>query len=478
MTPTRQQIYPLKNATQPLWREYIQVEIAPGVVLRRAEDTWTLLMGGQEFSFTLLPGETSAILTQIQQGGAPLSRILQSLETRDGSLSVGEQIGRLWNAEALVASIYNEGKHFATLHHCKGFPLVPIEIDLSGGMCISEDACVRYEADSLLLESVSGGNRVRMASNMAWLPLPAGRSIDCEAWANEWGLPVGVIAALARWLVCIGFLRLHAAGGAVVQQTLGWSFADRMLHARSRKGRHIGRYGGTFRLAGRVPNPPAVRETTGEIEIQLPAPDLAEIAQQDPPFTVVLEQRRSGREHGQTPLSLETLGEFLYRTCRVTRYKTFEGQEYALRPYPSGGSLHELEIYPLIHRCSGIDAGLYRYNGATHSLSSIAPNGALPAHLVDEARQSAGMRGMPQIVLLIAARFMRVNWKYESLAYSLILKNVGVLFQTMYLVATAMRLAGCALGGGPSDAFCRLANTGFWQESTVGEFILGSSAGN
>ena len=60
------------------------------------------------------------------------------------------------------------------------------------------------------------------------------------------------------------------------------------------------------------------------------------------------------------------------------------------------------------------------------------------------------------------------------MAYALILKNVGVLYQTMYLVATAMGLAGCGLGGGDSDLFSRAAHTQSLVETSVGEFLLGS----
>jgi len=43
----------------------------------------------------------------------------------------------------------------------------------------------------------------------------------------------------------------------------------------------------------------------------------------------------------------------------------------------------------------------------------------------------------------------------------------------MYLVATAMDLAPCALGGGDSDLFTKVAGTDYLQESSVGEFMLG-----
>jgi hypothetical protein len=44
----------------------------------------------------------------------------------------------------------------------------------------------------------------------------------------------------------------------------------------------------------------------------------------------------------------------------------------------------------------------------------------------------------------------------------------------MYLVATAMDLAPCALGTGDSDYFTKLSGTDYLQETSVGEFILGS----
>ena len=54
--------------------------------------------------------------------------------------------------------------------------------------------------------------------------------------------------------------------------------------------------------------------------------------------------------------------------------------------------------------------------------------------------------------------------------------KVGALYQTMYLVGTAMGLAPCGLGGGHSDLFTQAAGTNYLEETSVGEFILGSRA--
>ncbi len=54
------------------------------------------------------------------------------------------------------------------------------------------------------------------------------------------------------------------------------------------------------------------------------------------------------------------------------------------------------------------------------------------------------------------------------------MKHVGALYQTMYLVATAMKLAPCGIGNGDSDLFAQAAGCNYYAETSVGEFALGS----
>jgi Spy/CpxP family protein refolding chaperone len=55
----------------------------------------------------------------------------------------------------------------------------------------------------------------------------------------------------------------------------------------------------------------------------------------------------------------------------------------------------------------------------------------------------------------LAARFSWVVWKYESIAYALTLKHVGVLYQAMYRTATALGLFPCAIGGCDAERFAQ-----------------------
>lgn len=86
------------------------------------------------------------------------------------------------------------------------------------------------------------------------------------------------------------------------------------------------------------------------------------------------------------------------------------------------------------------------------------------------------MAGPPQLVLVVTARVQRLMWKYEGMSYAMILKDAGVLTHQMYLVATAMGLAPCALGAGDSHAFAELSGLDPLVEPSVADFLLGALA--
>jgi SagB-type dehydrogenase family enzyme len=81
--------------------------------------------------------------------------------------------------------------------------------------------------------------------------------------------------------------------------------------------------------------------------------------------------------------------------------------------------------------------------------------------------------GPPQVLITIAARFGRISWKYSSIAYSLILKDVGSMIQTFYLAATDMGLGGCAIGTSNIDLFAKMTGLEVHVEGPVGQFALG-----
>ena len=93
--------------------------------------------------------------------------------------------------------------------------------------------------------------------------------------------------------------------------------------------------------------------------------------------------------------------------------------------------------------------------------------------LLTGAEFAMGAAAAPQILITIAARFGRISWKYSSIAYALILKDVGVLMQTLYLMATDMGLGGCAIGITNIDLFAKMTGIEFHVEGPVGQFAFG-----
>jgi oxazoline/thiazoline dehydrogenase len=256
-----------------------------------------------------------------------------------------------------------------------------------------------------------------------------------------------------------------------------WDFHDLLFHSRSRAGRHDELVGGNYRFLGEIAPQPAVKRAPWPVTIPLPRPDLGAVALRDPPLTTAIELRRSIRLHRAHPIGLARLGEFLFRVARVRSHLDGGDKgELTSRPYPSGGASYELECYAVIGGGAGVAAGMYWYDPVGHGLCLVREPDADTRALLDAAWMSTGGNGRPQILFVLAARFARVSWKYDAIAYATILKNTGVVYSTMYLVATAMGLAPCAVGLGDADLFARAAGTSWAEESSVGEFMLCGAA--
>ena len=265
-----------------------------------------------------------------------------------------------------------------------------------------------------------------------------------------------------------------------------WDFHDLLFHARSTQGRHANLFGGVFPYVGAISPLPAVRPRWPGKKI-----DLRKFSAVAPPtitpFAKLLRQRHSTRSFDdQRPITIAELARFLDGTARVvSKVKTrldLPGARgplvtYAPRPYPSAGGGYELELYLAIDQCQGLARGFYHYDAGAHALVRIAvPASALDA-LLTRAKYAMGAPAAPQIVITIAARFGRISWKYSSIAYALILKDVGVLMQTFYLMATDMGLGGCAIGSTDIELFAKMTGIEFHVEGPVGQFALGRAPG-
>jgi SagB-type dehydrogenase family enzyme len=252
-----------------------------------------------------------------------------------------------------------------------------------------------------------------------------------------------------------------------------WEAHDLLFHITSRTGATRGAIGATYRFGrSQCIEPPVRAEDPQSVSISLNIPSTSsEIS-----LLGALETRRTRYDQG--PLLLEELSTFLYQTCRILEYRATQGEETVRKVYPSGGSRHPLEVYPIVYRCPSLAAGIYRYDPLNHKLSLVRPWDDSVAGTFADAGAAVGRPDhRPAVLIVVSARFARTAWKYQAIAYRLMLIELGTLFQTMYLVATAMGLSPCALGTGNSVRFAELIGTDEFAESSIGEFMLSGRVG-
>jgi SagB-type dehydrogenase family enzyme len=352
-------------------------------------------------------------------------------------------------------------------------------------LALSRFAYLRRRGDAMVLESPRAGALFRIcdpeiAAVLTVLSTPQ----QVGRLRRQDGFPG--IELLALLVDCQILFKVDAGHDGDLRRAEGdaelvlWDFHDILFHARSTPGRHANPLGGAYSYSDVAPAPPAVRRRWPGKAIDLRAQSGAPADVS--PTARLLHERHSIRSYDdRRPITLAELARFLDGTARVL--STWESPVdlgnvrpvvgYAARPYPSAGASYELELYLAVHRCDGLARGFYHYDAGGHALVPIEVSLPQLEALFSEAQSAMDAPAAPQIVITIAARFGRISWKYSSLAYALILKDAGVLIQTLYLMATDMGLGGCAIGSTDIDLFAKMTGIEFHVEGPIGQFALG-----
>jgi SagB-type dehydrogenase family enzyme len=352
-------------------------------------------------------------------------------------------------------------------------------------LVLSRFAFMRRRGAEMVLESPRAGALFKIcdpktAAAIAMLSTPR----QIKQLRQQEGFPG--VELLALLLDCQILFKVGAAGETGLRPAEGdhslvlWEFHDLLFHTRSTKGRHGNPLGGVYPYVGVISPLPAVRPSWPGKKVDLRKVSAAH-PQTTSPVAKLLRERHSTRSFdSQRPITLAELAQFLDGTTRVvSRSETeldLDDGEHTVRPYPSAGASYELELYLAVNLCEGLARGFYHYDAGAHELAPIGvPANDLDA-LLAEAEEAMGAPAAPQILITIAARFGRISWKYSSIAYALVLKDVGGLTQTLYLMATDMGLGGCAIGITNIDLFAKMTGVEFHVEGPVGQFAIGRGA--
>jgi SagB-type dehydrogenase family enzyme len=353
-------------------------------------------------------------------------------------------------------------------------------------LVLSRFAYLRRRANEMVLESPRAGALFRIcdpkiAAALAILAAPQ----PIKKLRRHDGFPG--VELLALLVDCQILFKIDRAGDKGLRPAEGndnlvlWDFHDLLFHARSTAGRHANPLGGVYPYGGIMCPLPAVRPRWPGKRIDLrkfSAPHSQAIS----PAAKLLRERHSTRNFDdQRPITLAELSRFLDSTARVLSRSSSTVDlgdggavvEYAARPYPSAGAAYELELYLSVDKCEGLARGFYHYDAGAHALVPIGVRTNELEALLAGGQFAMGAPAVPQILITIAARFGRISWKYSSIAYALILKDAGVLTQTLYVMATDMGLGGCAIGSTNIDLFARMTGLEFHVEGPVGQFALG-----
>jgi SagB-type dehydrogenase family enzyme len=366
------------------------------------------------------------------------------------------------------------------------WPRMP-QLDDADMLALSRFAYMRRRGNDLILESPLAGALFRIsdpkkvAGALALLSTPQ----PMKELRQQDDFPGHELLALL--VDCRIVFMIDSARGDGLRTGEGddnlvlWDFHDLLFHARSTLGRHDNPVGGLCPYAGLIAPLPAVRPAWPGRKIEL-GNILPVGSEEISAVTKVLRNRHSTRIFDdQRPITLSELARLLENVARVrARWESTldfgDGGpvvSFASRPYPSGGASYPLELYLAVSKCDGLASGFYHYDADIHALVLIdARKEELEAHVAGAAF-AMGSHAAPQILITIAARFGRVSWKYSSIAYALILKDVGVLMQTLYVVLTDLGLGGCAIGTTDISRFANMTGLEFHVEGPVGQFALG-----
>jgi SagB-type dehydrogenase family enzyme len=162
--------------------------------------------------------------------------------------------------------------------------------------------------------------------------------------------------------------------------------------------------------------------------------------------------RRSRREFGKTPLTLEELSFLLWATQGVREHSA---GGHVLRTVPSAGNRHALEPYLCVLNVRSLDRGFYRYLPLEHQLV-VEYRDEMAAGKIARAALGQSWMATGAAVFIWSAIPYRTEWRYGLAAHKVILLDAGHACQNLYLACEQIGAGTCAVAAYDQDLIDQL----------------------
>lgn len=186
--------------------------------------------------------------------------------------------------------------------------------------------------------------------------------------------------------------------------------------------------------------PSAFYERVGAPFTALSPPLANQDAADSPGFIETMLARRTARRFADDALSEAELSRLLYFGWGMTGHvDNVLGDVFLRKMAPSGGSLHPLEVYPVILNVDGIEPGCYHYSVRRHGLEQISD--ADPREWIADAAGDQDWVREAGVVFVCTAFLPRSAWKYQYPRVGrVLLAEIGYTGQNMLLAASWLNL--------------------------------------
>lgn len=236
----------------------------------------------------------------------------------------------------------------------------------------------------------------------------------------------------------------------------------------------IGHLGGIPNTVFEEP-PEYARDILGPSELTHPVAQPAPPATSTHGFFDVVSARASRRDFGTENLDLERLMALLHWTAgKRGECIAYDYRSAPLRYIPSAGGLASIDAYVVAASVEGLEPGAYYYD--YRSGLRLTAKGYM-AWKVAELNPGQEWLGRAAAFIVFVANTDRVVHKYGPMAFKLLMMDAGIAVGHAELVATALELRTCIIGGLSQRKMSRLLRLDGAQRVPIVTLAVGTRSG-